>query len=328
MNRRDFIAGFPLLAAPITVGAASLPVVGFVDGRSPRFVEALKRLGWIEGKNILLVDPQPQRGSKEAIDRFIRMPVNLMVTSTDMTLRWAAESTRTIPIVALLAFPVEDGFAKALARPGGNVTGLATYFPGVYGKCLQLLKQAVPRARTIALLDVGEGLAEILDLEKMPPSPEVPALKEAARALNLRLVRVTLSSNAIATADAEMMRAAVAAAIGLGAEALVVREFVFMAKAGEAKRFHGICLRHRLPAIHMHLAAESGGLLAYGLSMASLDDRLAYYADKVLRGAKPGDLPIEQWDRRELHVNLKTAALLGISIPQSLLLQADKVFGG
>lgn len=97
-------------------------------------------------------------------------------------------------------------------------------------------------------------------------------------------------------------------------------------QAGPVGQFHRICLRHKLPTLSMQLVAESGGLVAYGVSIALQYGRLAYYADKILRGSKPGDLPIEQLDRRELHVNLKTAGLLGLAIPRSLLLQADRVF--
>jgi putative ABC transport system substrate-binding protein len=238
------------------------------------------------------------------------LPVDLIVTDSGIATQIARQATRTIPIVAATAGadPVATGLAVSLAHPGGNVTGFTGYEVG--GKRLELLKEALPAvSRIAALWNPATGNPATV-------SP-LKATEEAARVLGLQLRPVAVAAPDEITAGFE-------AAVGSGAEALVVLpDGMFW---NERERIVGLAARHRLPAIYEEREyANDGGLLSYGRNVSENFRQAAGYVDKILKGAKPGDLPIQQPTRFELVVNLKTAQSLGLTIPPSILDRADEV---
>jgi putative ABC transport system substrate-binding protein len=224
----------------------------------------------------------------------------------------AKQATTTIPVVFLSSGePVRDGLVTSLARPGGNVTGLSSLTPERVGKCLELLTQGVPGVSRVAVLWQPGALGE---------RTEKATLKEAevaARALGVRLQFVEARRPAdIDQAFADMIRAR-AGALAVLANAMF---------ATERGRLVALAAKNRLPAVYTFRDfVDAGGLMSYGHSQADLNRRAATYVDKILKGTKPGDLPIERPTKFELVINLKTAKALGLTIPQSVLLRADEL---
>lgn len=268
--------------------------------------------GWVEGRTFRLVsrsaEGEAERLPSVAAD-LIALKVDVIVTAGTTSIRAARDATRTIPIVmAAGADPVTMGFAASLARPGGNVTGLSILGGEFLVKRIELLKQAVPRATRVGVLlhRANPGNAAFLK-----------AIREAAPKLKVSVSPVEVSEprefeNAFATMTVGGMNAA-----------LVLEDPVFSANIA---RLLEAADRQRLPVMWGNRRyVESGGLMAYGLISEDLWRRAAGYVDKILKGAKPGDLPIEQPTKFELMINLKTAKAIGLTIPPSFLQRADRV---
>ena len=313
------------LAAPLAAEAqpaAKVPRIGYLAGSlatSPHLREAfrqgLRDLGYVEGRNVVI----EYRDAEGKYDRLPALAADLValkvdvivVTSTPAALA-AKQATRTIAIVlAFVADPIGSGLVTSLARPGGNVTGLSFMAPELVGKRLELLKQAVPGASRIAVLwhpgDLGEGT-------------EKEMLKEAdvaARALGVRLQVVEVRGpEDFDRAFSDMTRAR--------ADAVTVQSTnIFFI---ERRRLVDLAAKNRLPAMYLvREFVDAGGLMSYAPNVADLFRRAATYVDKILKGVKPADLPVEQPTKFELVINMKTAKALGLTIPPLLLLRADQV---
>ena len=278
---------------------------------------ALRERGHIEGQNIAT----EYRYAEGKVDRFselaaelVRLKVDIIVVSGGARLILAAKNaTKTIPIVMMSGGgldPVEEGFVESLARPGGNVTGLTTLIRELGGKRLELLKEAVPKlARVVVLYDpVAQG--SILDQKEVLPI--------AARALGL-----TLRAGEIrAAGDFDSVFATLNKQRPDGLYVTTAGPPM----RGNQKRIVSFALKSRLPSVYENReAVDSGGLMYYGADLADSYRRVAYFVDRILKGAKPADLPVEQPTKFEFVINLKTAKQIGVTIPQSMLYRADKV---
>jgi ABC-type uncharacterized transport system substrate-binding protein len=277
------------------------------------FRQGLRELGYIEGQNLVIEYRYAEGRDDQLADlatELVRLQVDVIVAVGVAGIRVAQHATRTIPIVmAGITDPVAQGFVASLARPGGNITGLSTLNEDLFGKRLELLKEMVPQSARIAVLtNPGHPLHE----------PWMNTLTVAARALGLQLhVAELRSPDELVNAFAAMTRA--------GADALIV-----LTDPALLANLHGrivdLAATHRLPAMYsQRFFVDAGGLMFYGLSIADMSQRLAVYVDKTLKGATPGDLPVEQPTKFELIINLKTAKALGLTIPPTLLFQADGV---
>lgn len=281
--------------------------------RIEAFQQGLRELGYVEGKNIVIEwrtgDGNNDRVPALAAD-LVRLKVDVIVTGGPGATRIAKEATRTIPIVMSQDNdPVGSGFVASLARPGGNITGLSTVSPEINGKRLELLKEIVPKLSRVAVFGTSTN----------PGNGQ--ALKEielAAQALKLQLQYLDLLSpndfeTAFRTAKKER------------ADAVLIMSSNPVAGA-RRKAIAELAARSRLPAIYNRVEqVEAGGLMTYGVSLSDLDRRTAAYIDKILKGAKPGDLPVEQPRKFELVINLKAAKQIGLTIPPNVLVRADKV---
>jgi putative ABC transport system substrate-binding protein len=274
------------------------------------FRQGLRELGWIEGKNIGI----EYRYAKAPADlpalaaELVQLKVDVIVTSATGTLP-AKEATRTIPIVmASNADPVVMGMVASLARPGGNVTGLSQISSELAGKRLELLKQIVPNLSRVAVMWNPGGRGSTVNWQEM----QLPA-----RSLGLELHSLeTRNPSDFDQAFADASRAHV------GALAIMPNPLF----AGNLRRIADLAIKRRLPAIfNLREFADSGGLITYGPNRTAEFRRAATYVDKILKGAKPSDLPVEQPTKFELVINLKTAKALGLTIPQPLLLRADEL---
>jgi ABC-type uncharacterized transport system substrate-binding protein len=323
MSRRPLAVALVLLGllapwlAPSPRAAAKLPRLGIVTpgerGPGPlAFEKALPGFGWIPGQNVLL-EYRHARGDLAAIPRLVAelvaLDVRLIITSSQ-AIHAAVAATRSIPIVMAFAVddPVEQGWAASLARPGGNVTGVTLYVPELTAKRLEILREVVPALSRVGILAPrgagGPGQAAVAE--------------QAARSLGLAPHVESIGSSAdYAPAFEAMKRAGVQGVLVLSSSAFF----------GERERIAGLALRHRLAlASPFREISDAGGLLAYGPSITGLwGERVPVYVDRLLRGSRPGDLPIEQPNTFELVLNLKTAKALGLSVPRSLILRADRV---
>ena len=328
MERRRFIEVIAggLVAAPLAAEAqqaVKIARIGFLTpnmAASPphvreAFLQGLRDLGYVEGRNVVI----EYRDAEGKSERFPALAAELVALKVDVIVApgtpaalAAKQATRTLPIVFPIAGdPVTSGLVTSLARPGGNVTGLSILDPDLVGKCLEQLKQAVPGVSGVAVLWQPGGLGERTDKD-MLKGAEV-----AARALGVRLQFVEARGPAdFDRAFSEMTRARAGALT-------VLPSTMFL---HERRRLVDLAARNRLPAVYpWREAVDAGGLMAYGANIADLFRRAATYVDKILKGAKPADLPVEQPTKFELVVNVKTAKALGVTIPQALLLRADQV---
>jgi len=310
-----------LLVAPLAEAQkARIPRVGVLGGQSPEgsppilaLRQGLSELGYVEGQNIA-IEWKWAHGKNEGFAslaaELVQLKVDIIVAGTDPAVQAAQRATRTIPIVMAFATdPVALGFVTNLARPGGNITGLSLQAsPEIAGKRLQLLREIAPSATRISILgDPGE--------------PDTPGgLKEmeaAARALSVQLQPVKVRSGA------ELDRAFAAVAREHAGGMVILRgtvPFAYRARIAE------LAAKHRLPTMAWQRAmTEAGSLMSYGASLSDLARRSAYFVDKILKGAKPADLPVEQPTKFELAINMKTAKALGLTIPPSLLGRADQL---
>jgi putative ABC transport system substrate-binding protein len=328
MERRRFIEVIAggLVAAPLAAEAqqaVKIARIGFLTpnmAASPphvreAFLQGLRDLGYVEGRNVVI----EYRDAEGKSERFPALAAELVALKVDVIVApgtpaalAAKQATRTLPIVFPIAGdPVTSGLVTSLARPGGNVTGLSILDPDLVGKCLEQLKQAVPGVSGVAVLWQPGGLGERTDKD-MLKGAEV-----AARALGVRLQFVEARGPAeFDRAFSEMTRARAGALT-------VLPSTMFL---HERRRLVDLAARNRLPAVYpWREAVDAGGLMAYGANIADLFRRAATYVDKILKGAKPADLPVEQPTKFELVINLKTAKALGLTIPQSVLGRADQV---
>jgi putative ABC transport system substrate-binding protein len=277
------------------------------------FEQRLHELGYVDGHDIT-IEFRHAEGSAERLRdlaaELVRLPVEVLVAGSSAATKAAQQATRTIPIVmASSGDPVGLGFVGSLAHPGGNITGMSNFVAELPGKQLELLKEAVPRSARVAVLT-------------NPAHPshgaEMGNLAAAAKALGVQVQVVDLRSpDELAGAFAAMTREGAEALLVLGEPLLLDR--IIGAIVDRAAQY-------RLPAIYRwRTQVQAGGLMAYGPSVPDLYRRAATYVDKILKGAKPADLPVEQPTKFELVINLKTAQALGITMPPTLLVLADEV---
>jgi len=276
------------------------------------FREELGKRGWVEGKNLVIesrwAEGNPARIPELAAD-LVRLKVDLIVTRGSIFVQAAKRATSSIPIVFTFhADPIRSGHVTSLAKPGGNITGLTILMPDLVAKGLEILISAIPQAKRIAVLGSPE----------MPSyTPTVRTLEEAARAFQLRLQTVVART----AADLEDAFSSIARA---HAQAVFVLGFgPYMAARQHVAE---LALKYRMPTFFTwrdHV--EAGGLMSYAPDVSDLVRRGAIYVDKIFRGAKPGDLPVEQPTKFELVINLKTAKALGLTIPQSVMLRVDQI---
>ena len=275
------------------------------------FVQALRDLGWMEGRNIAIEyhwgEGHADRLPALAADLARRKPDVIMTRDTQSTAA-AKNATATVPIVMWTTLdPVKQGFVVSMARPGGNVTGLAD-FTTLSRKQLELTKELLPGARRVAVLRNPAGPQAVYHTSEV---------EQAARALSLQLQIVDVRS------PHELAGALAVATQNRPQVMVMLADFMFLS---ERARIAELALNHRLPSIYVRREfVDAGGLLAYGSSRIEVSRRQAAYVDKILKGAKPADLPVEQPTTFELSINLKTAKALGLTIPPSLLLRADQL---
>ncbi len=314
-----------LLAAPLPAEAQQAAKVwrvgrlelgrGFVPESNPEhkaFVQGLQEHGYIVGQNIMIEyrgTEGKQEGLRELAAELVRLRVDVLVTPGTLSTLAAQQATTTIPIVMVaVGDPVGTGFAATLARPGGNITGLSDLNPDLSAKRLELLKEVFPRLARAAVL---------LNPAHPPNVRQLGETQAAARTLGVTLQTLEVRKS-------EDFERAFAAAARERAGAIVVLPDAFT--VSHRDQIAELAARHRLPTMfgtRPYVAA--GGLMAYGASTADLNRRAATFIDKILKGVKPGDLPVEQPTKFELVINLKTAKALGLTLPPSVLLRADEV---
>ena len=314
-----------LLTAPLAADAqqaGKVPRIGFLSVTSPSdrppllaaFRQGLRELGWVEGQNIVI----DYRYAEDRVDRLpdlaaelVRLKVDIIIASGGTQAATAAKNaTGTIPIVMIaVRDPVGTGLIASLARPGGNVTGTSGYAGlEIVAKQLELLKETVPEIRRVAILSNPANAYHQLAIREV---------NVAARSLGVQLQLLEARGpNEFDGAFAAMANERVGAL-------LVVSDVIFNA---HQTRLADLAARSRLPAAYgVRESVEAGGLMSYGPSFLDLHRRAASYVDKILKGAKPADLPVEQPTKYELVINMKTAKALGLTISQSVLLRADEV---
>ena len=329
MNRR--YTGLALLLALLAFGAAPLAAeaqhagkvyrIGYLSAPSRESVErgveaflrALRELGWVEGQNLVIeyrwAEGKVERLPDLAAD-LVRRKVDVIVAPAGSAALAAKNATSSIPIVMIFPNdPVEMGLVASLRRPGGNITGTTfTAGPEIFGKQLQILKEIIPLASRVAVLG-------------NPADPEWAAqlteVEAAARSLNIRLQHVEARGpEEFDSAFAAMARERAEALLVTGGSTFLVHR----------ARLAELAVKGRLPSMYsFRESVQAGGLIAYAVNMADFVGRSAVYVDKILKGAKPADLPVERPTKFELVINLKTAKALGLTIPQSVLGRADEV---
>jgi len=327
IQRREFITllGGAAAAWPTMARAQQVrthPIVGLVSiGASPSnpanlrpFLAQMRELGYVEGQNIIF-DRRFAAGDDSLIKGFVadlvRRPVDIIVATGTREVAAAKQATSTIPIVTFVTpDPVGMGVAHSLARPGGNVTGLTTMDAEIYGKRTELLKQAVPNLSRVGVLISGRQPLY------MRGSSWAQTFETAAHSLGVGLE--------IVEADENNFESVLVALAANGANGLVVTsDGVYVA---HGKLIAEGAIKHRLPGIFVYREqVQAGGLLAYAAKIEDLSRRAAFFVDRVIKGEKPADLPIERPTKFELIINLKTAKSFGLEIPPTLLALADEV---
>jgi len=279
------------------------------------FRQGLRDLGYVEGRN-LVIEYRDAEGTFERLPalaaQLVALKVDVIVAPNTVGTLAAKHATGTLPIVfATAGDPVASGVVTSLARPGGNVTGLSLLAPELVGKCLELLKQAVPGVSRVAALWEPGVVGERTDKDMLKRA------EGAARALGVRFQVVEARGPAeFDRAFSDMTRARAGALTVLGSTMF----------STERRRLVDLAAKNRLPAVYpWREFVDAGGLMAYGANIADLYRRAATYVDKILKGAEPANLPVEQPTKFELVINLKTAKALGLTIPPSLLQRVDQV---
>ena len=297
-----------------------IPRIGFLSASSPAalsarieaFRQGLRELGYVEGKNIVI----EWRSAEGKLDRLpalaaelVRLKVDIIVTAGPSLTHAAKEATSTIPIVMTFdPDPVGSGFVASLARPGGNITGLSTLSPEISGKQLEVLKETVPKLSRVAVL--GNSTS--------------PGNAQALREMELAAGAFKAKLQYLDVLDPKDIETAFRAASKGRAEVILVLPSPVL--TSQRTQIVDLAVKNRLPAIYWRSDfVEAGGLMSYGTSQNDLDRRAATYVDKILKGTKPADLPVEQPTKFELVVNLKTAKQIGLTVPQKVLARADRV---
>jgi ABC-type uncharacterized transport system substrate-binding protein len=286
------------------------PFISSADFLLDAFRQGLRELGYVESRNIV-IEYRSAEGRNDRLPELaaelVRLKVDVLVTTGPAAVRAAKQATSTIPIVmGAVGDAVDFGFVASLARPGGNITGMSWLGPELNAKRLELLKEVFPKVVRVAVL-----------WDPATPKTYVRATEVAARSLgiNLRVLEVAKSNE---------FDHAFATLTGDGAGALEVMPSTMF--ASQMRQLVDLAAKSRLPAIFPdERYAQAGGLLSYGPSFPEMYRRAATYVDKILKGAKPGDLPVEQPMRFEFIINLKAAKQIGLTIPPNVLVRADKV---
>ena len=328
LSRRSFLCSVSvsLLVAPLGSAAAqsprTVPSVGYLSpgsGSDPArlrrfeaFRQGLRDLGYVEGRNITL-EPRWAEGKYDRYPSLaadlVKSNVAVIVTVGGRASQVAQQATRTIPIVmSVVIDPVGSGLVRSLAHPGGNVTGIGLMAPDVVGKQLEVLKQMVPKGSRVAVLSNPQNPGSAAQLREA---------EIAARALALRLqTREARTPEEIETAFTAMTRER--------ADALVILQDAIF--TNQVKQIAELAAKSRLPSIYgLREYVEAGGLMVYSPNPLELERRAATFVDKILKGTKPADLPVEQPTKFDLVINRKTAKALGLAIPPALLARADAV---
>jgi putative ABC transport system substrate-binding protein len=325
MITRSFVSCCLLITVFLITNSAEaqqtkkLPRIGMLSLASgpgwqeEEFLQGLRDLGYVEGQNIMLeyrwaagkVDRLPALA-----DELVQLKVDIIAVRTTPVVQAAKKATTTIPILILSAAdPVGMGFVTSLARPGGNITGMSSMMPELAGKRLELLREVLPKLSRVAFLAFGVDPAHKLFVKE--------AHDAAARA------GIKFQPSVIAATDE--IESAFSAMIKDRAGALIVQP-LFINNLGQGQKIAKLAVKHRLPTVSDGIPfAEEGGLMFYGPNQKLLYRRAAVFVDKILKGAKPADLPVEQPMKFEFVVNLKTAKQIGLTIPQTVLFRADKV---
>jgi len=324
MDRRAFlavVAAGGVIAMPAVARAqqaGKVHRIGFLSLQSgltsttDAFPQGLGELGYVEGRNLIIEyrwAAQKEERLPELAAELVRLKVEVIVTAAAPTIEAARRATSTIPIVmAAVADPVGSGLVTSLARPGGNVTGLTALSTELAGKRLQLVREVVPKATRVAVLAYHGTSATRLFLEQM---------RAAAQQMGVQLVVQEVNeAGGLPGAFTTMQRER--------AQALIVQVTPF--SADNAKRIVELAAQHRLPAMYdVRSFVDAGGLVSYGPSLPEMFHRAAFYVDRILKGAKPADLPIEQPTKFELVINMKAAKALALVIPPAILGRADEV---
>jgi putative ABC transport system substrate-binding protein len=321
MKRREFIAGTAaLLVSPRSLRAQGTPRrIGFLgawadeparDAVHAAWLSGLREKGWIEGKN-LLVEYRfaPDRLPALAAE-LVALTPDLIIATSPQAARALKLATTTIPIVFVaIADPVSLGLVQSMSHPGGNMTGLATLVPGGFvGKQIEILRELVPGASKIALLVNPDN-----PIHRLTLAEEIP---RTARNLGVELPTVEATK-------AEELDVAFASAVAQRADAMVI--FGDLLTVFQAPQVVALAAKYHLPAIYFFRQFAKGGLVVYGPELPDIFRRAGGYVDKILKGTKPSDLPVEQPTKFELVINMKTAKALGLTVPPSLLVRADEV---
>jgi putative ABC transport system substrate-binding protein len=281
-------------------------------GRWPAFLAGIRDLGYVEGRN-LVIESRWAEGRYERLPELaaelVRLKVEVIVTHTSTGTLAAKGATSSIPIVfAALGDAQASGIVASLARPGGNLSGLSFFSPELSAKRLELVMEALPKTRRIGFLTNANNVAmrEI----------NMQTLERTANALKVAVQRFEVT-------DSKQIEGAIGAMGTQGVGAFLVEDEPLLLGNSAALAIHSV--RHRIPAIAAVEFAEAGGLVGFGADFPALFQRAATFVDKILKGARPGDLPVERASKFELVINLSTAKALGIKMPQALLLRADRV---
>jgi ABC-type uncharacterized transport system substrate-binding protein len=322
MDRRRFLVTSLACALATPPAAAAQPagkvhhigLIGVDTAEEPGHAalrEGLRALGYEEGKNLVI----EYRGAEGQYDRLpamsaelAKLKVDVLITSSTPGAHAAKQATKTVPVVAIIGDAVAAGIVPSLARPGGNITGSQFDYVDIMVKRLELLREAVPRIARVAVA---------FNPANRSIDPALKAMEAGARGRNLELQPLALKGQ-------QDFDGAVASLAQRRTDAFIVADDPMLRRT-HARAIAELAARWRVPSVGDGAYATNGGLLAYAVNRIEVWRRAAFFVDKILRGAKPADLPFEQIDRIELVINLKTAKALGLTIPPSLLLRADQI---
>jgi putative ABC transport system substrate-binding protein len=315
MDRRAFLCGLTLgsLAAP-QAAPARIRQVGWLalmpqPSLQTEFRRGMRELGHVEGSSYVLLERYAEADQLFALAAdLVRLKVDVIVAEAGLPIRGARSATTTIPIVFITGEPLVSGFVQNMRRPGGNLTGIANLELELYPKRIEALKDALPRLRRLAVVSAALPRRALISR----------TIQDAASAHRIEALPVAFVSHV------EELDVAFAQAARARADAMLVSAHSFFNVHRD--RLLALAARHRLPTLYAFRDfVEAGGLMCYGADMKDVYRRLASYVDRILQGADPADLPVEQPTKFELVINLKTAKALGLTIPPSLLARADEV---